>query len=75
MSSVSRVAAETTASACSRPGWRESRSRGPEIETAAMTRPLGPRTGADTEATPGSRSARDWAQPVSYTHLTLPTKA
>ena len=30
---------------------------GPEIDTAATTRPDGPRTGADTEATPASRSA------------------
>jgi hypothetical protein len=46
-----------------RPGWRESRSIGPEIDTAAMTRPDGPRTGAETEATPGSRSPTLCAQP------------
>ncbi len=36
---------------------------GPEIETAAMTRPDGARTGADTDATPGSRSPTLCAQP------------
>ena len=39
------------------------RSMGPEIEIAATTLPPGPRTGAETEATPGSRSPTDWAQP------------
>lgn len=34
---------------------------GPEIDTAATTRPDGPRTGADTEATPGSRSPNNSA--------------
>ena len=52
-----------TAWACIRPGWRVSRSIGPETETAATTRFEGPRTGAETEATPGSRSPIDWAQP------------
>ena len=37
--------------------------RAPEMETAATTRPDGPRTGADTEATPNSRSLTLWAQP------------
>ena len=37
-----------TTSACIRPGWRVRRSIGPEIETAAITRPDGPRTGAET---------------------------
>src|SRR3954451_10910707 len=46
-----------------RPGWRDSRSSGPDTETAAITLPLGERTGADTEATPCSRSPMDWAQP------------
>jgi hypothetical protein len=36
---------------------------GPETLTAAMTLPAGERTGADTDATPASRSATDWAQP------------
>lgn len=36
---------------------------GPLIETAATTRPPAPRTGADTEATPASRSATLCAQP------------
>ena len=58
-----RPAADTTAAACTRPGWRVSRSTGPEIETAATTLPDGARTGADTEATPGSRSPMLWAQP------------
>ncbi len=39
------------------------RSMGPEMDSAARTRPEGPRTGADTEATPGSRSPTDCAQP------------
>ena len=33
------------------------------MDTAATTRPDGPRTGADTDATPASRSATLWAQP------------
>src|SRR5699024_10879257 len=61
--SVSVLAASMTDFACRRPGWRVSRSTGPEIDTAATTRLLGPRTGAETEATPRSRSAIDWAQP------------
>ena len=36
---------------------------GPEMDTAAITLPEGPRTGAETEAIPGSRSPIDWAQP------------
>jgi hypothetical protein len=36
---------------------------GPETDTAATTRPLDPRTGAETEATPASRSATDPAHP------------
>src|SRR5207302_7930102 len=55
--------AATTAAACSRPGERVSRSIGPDTETAASTRPAGPRTGADTVATPGSRSAAVATQP------------
>src|SRR5690606_19803937 len=61
--SLSRSAAAITAGACSRPGCRESRSIGPETDTEAITLPEGLRTGADTEATPASRSATDWAQP------------
>ena len=59
----SRSAAASTAGACMRPGWRVSRSSGPETDTAAMILPEGERTGADTEATPASRSPTDWAQP------------
>ena len=40
--SVSLLAPATTAAACRRPGWRERRSIGPEIDTAATTRPDGP---------------------------------
>ena len=58
-----RAAASMTAWACMRPGWRVRRSMGPETETAATTRLEGPRTGAETDATPGSRSPMDWAQP------------
>ena len=58
--------AATTAAACSRPGDRVSRSIGPDTEMAASTRarpPLRPRTGAETDATPASRSAALAAQP------------
>src|SRR6478735_10002806 len=55
--------AATTAAACIRPGDLVRRSIGPDTETAARIRPPGPRTGADTEATPGSRSAAVAAQP------------
>src|ERR1700751_2399540 len=55
--------AATTAGACIRPGDLVRRSIGPDTETAARTRPPGPRTGADTDATPGSRSAAVAAQP------------
>ena len=54
--SVSRAAAVMTAPACRRPGARPSRSIGPLTDTAATTRLPGPRTGADTDTTPGSRS-------------------
>ena len=60
-------------SACSPPRRRPRRAAGradgtaarsgPEIDTAATTRPDGPRTGADTEATPVSRSPTLCAQP------------
>ena len=61
--SVSLLAAAMTEGPCWRPGWRPMRSMGPEIDRAARTRPDGPRTGAETEATPGSRSPTDCAQP------------
>src|SRR5215468_2902775 len=65
--------AATTATACSRPGERVSRSIGPDTDVAAITFPPCPRTGADTDATPGSRSAtlaahprrRTWASAVA----------
>ena len=57
--SVRRLAAATTEPACRRPGWRLRRSTGPEIDTAATMRPDGPRTGAETDATPTSRSETD----------------
>src|SRR3712207_5220989 len=53
--SLSRSAAAITAGACSRPGWRDRRSIGPDTLTAAMTLPEGERTGAETDATPASR--------------------
>ena len=59
----SRSAAASTAGACMRPGWRVNRSSGPDTDTAAMILPEGERTGADTEATPASRSPTDWAHP------------
>src|SRR6266566_3244556 len=55
--------AATTAGACRRPGERVSRSIGPETDTAATILPAGPRTGADTDATPASRSATLAAHP------------
>src|SRR5262249_43856262 len=55
--------AATTATACSLPGERVSRSIGPDTDVAAITFPPCPRTGADTDATPGSRSATLAAQP------------
>ena len=58
-----RSAAAITAGACIRPGWRESRSIGPDTDTAAMTLPEGERTGAETDATPCSRSPTLCAQP------------
>src|SRR5690606_30274040 len=58
-----RAAASITAWACMRPGCRVRRSMGPETDTAATTRLEGPRTGAETDATPGSRSPIDCAQP------------
>src|SRR3954470_12949436 len=61
--SESRSAAAITAGACIRPGWRERRSIGPETETAAITLPEGERTGAETDATPCSRSPTECAQP------------
>ena len=36
---------------------------GPETDTAATTKPVALRTGAETEVTPGSRSPTDCAQP------------
>ena len=41
------------------------------METAATTRPEGARTGADTEATPASRSATLWAHPRRRTALSI----
>ena len=52
-----------TAWACIRPGWRVSRSIGSGDGDGGDHRLEGPRTGAETEATPGSRSPIDWAQP------------
>src|SRR5699024_11174887 len=50
--SESRSAAANTAGACIRPGCLVKRSNGPDTEVAAMTLPLGERTGAETDATP-----------------------
>ena len=57
------AAASRTAPMISGLGRRPSRSTGPEIETAPSTAPAPSRTGADSEATPGSRSATLCAQP------------
>ena len=59
------------AGACMRPGERVSRSIGPDTDTAATTRPDGPRTGADTDATPGSRSPTLCAQPRRRTPASI----
>src|ERR1700748_1400793 len=64
--------AATTAAACIRPGDLVRRSIGPDTETAASTRPPGPRTGADTDATPGSRSAAVPAHPAVHPPAFLP---
>ena len=45
------------------PGLRPIRSIGPDTDTAAITAPRPSRTGAETLATPGSRSAALCAQP------------
>ena len=57
LSPDSRWPARTTAMACRSPGRRPSRSIGPDTLIAAMTRPVRSRIGADTLATPASRSA------------------
>jgi putative transcriptional regulator len=57
------AAASSTALTSSGLGRRPSRSTGPEIETAPSTVPDACRTGADRDATPGSRSAMLWAHP------------
>lgn len=61
--SANRSAAARTAGACMRPGCLVSLSKGPETETAATTLPDGERTGAETDATPVSRSPTDCAHP------------
>src|ERR1700710_781969 len=55
--------AAITAWACSLPGVLVSRSIGPDTEIDATTVPSGECTGADTDATPGSRSATLCAHP------------
>ena len=60
---VRASAASTRSPAHRAPGRRPIRSTGPDTETAAITSPAGERTGAETEATPASRSATDCAQP------------
>ncbi len=59
----SRCPARTTAIACRSPGRRPSRSIGPLTLIAAITRPVRSRIGADTLATPASRSATLCDQP------------
>jgi hypothetical protein len=60
---LSSVAAATTAVPRRRPGVRVNLSIGPDTEIAAMTAPSASRTGADTEATPASRSPTLAAHP------------
>ncbi|MEZ5238806.1 MAG: AMP-binding protein [Microthrixaceae bacterium] len=55
-------AAAATAEPCRRPGSGPSRSSGPETESAATTSPFPSVTGADTLATPGSRSSTEATQ-------------
>ena len=54
------------------PGRRPIRSTGPDTDTAAITSPAGERTGAETDATPASRSATDCAQPRRRTSVQGP---
>lgn len=60
---VSASAAANRSAAQRAPGRRPIRSIGPETDTAATTAPRASRTGAETLATPGSRSAALCAQP------------
>jgi hypothetical protein len=69
--SVSLSAAASTAGACIRPGCLVRRSMGPDTDTAATTLPVCDRTGADTDATPGSRSPTDCAQPRRRTTASI----
>ena len=55
--------AAVTSAACSRPGCLPIRSSGPDTLTAPSSAPSGPSTGADTDATPCSRSATECAHP------------
>lgn len=54
---MSASAADSRSAAHRTPGRRPIRSIGPDTEMAAITTPRPSRTGADTLATPGSRSA------------------
>lgn len=58
-----RAAAERTSSPWRSPGRGPIRSTGPETESAATTPPVGSVTGAETLATPASRSSTDSTQP------------
>src|SRR5690606_25092298 len=61
--SVNASAAASRSAAHRTPGLRPMRSIGPDTDTAATTLPDESLTGADTLATPGSRSATLCAQP------------
>ena len=60
---VNASAAATRSAAQRAPGRRPIRSIGPDTDTAAITAPRPSRTGAETLATPGSRSAALCAHP------------
>ena len=68
-SPLRRWPARTTAIACRSPGRRPIRSMGPEMLMEAMTRPVRSRIGAETLATPGSRSAS--RSPLLFAALAL----
>lgn len=64
---MSASAADSRSAAHRTPGRRPIRSIGPDTEMAAITTPRPSRTGADTLATPGSRSAT--LRPAAPAHL------
>lgn len=68
---VNASAAARRSAAQRAPGRRPIRSIGPDTDTAAITVPRPSRTGAETLATPGSRSAALWAHPRRRTSASV----